>query len=177
MLFRIGRDGPEAVGFAFGEDQIVHRRFERNAHARPAGVAVERAGGGQNRIAKCFGIDPLPVHFPQQPVVRIGCHCGVSRRRAARLFVRLRRHHQAHHSLHAPRRGLFDHLACQPVEQFRVRGLIAAGAEIVDAANEAATEQMVPKSVDDHPRCQRMVRRRQPVRELNAVLRRACLIQ
>src|SRR6266849_6403812 len=44
----------------------------------------------------------------------------------------------------------------QPVEQLRVRGRSAAGAEIVGSIDQPATEQMLPEVIDRHAAGQRI---------------------
>ncbi len=43
-----------------------------------------------------------------------------------------------------------DELACQPIEQFGMRGRFAPGAEIVRSGDDAVSQQMLPQSIDDH---------------------------
>ncbi len=70
------------------------------------------------------------------------------------------------HLLDAPAAG--DEFAGQPIEQFRMRGRLAADAEIVTRRHQTAAEVMLPKSIDEYARRQRMIWPRQPRRQVPA---------
>ena len=59
----------------------------------------------------------------------------------------------------------FHEFAREPVEQFRVRRPLAAKAEVARGRDDALAEMMLPEPIDDHARRQRIVLRRDPVRQ------------
>ena len=87
-----------------------------------------------------------------------------------RHLVGLRRHDQPVHLLDAP--AAVHELDRQPVEQLRMRRLLAHLAEVIERRHDAAAEMMMPDAIDDHARGQRIVRRRQPLRQRPPAARR-----
>ena len=82
-----------------------------------------------------------------------------------------REDHPLHQRLDVPAR--VDELARQPVEQFGMTGPLALHAEVVAGLDQALTEQLLPEAIDHHARGQRMVGLGEPLRQPQAVLRRA----
>ena len=56
-------------------------------------------------------------------------------------------------------------LHSQPVEQFRMAGAVADHAEVVQAGDDAASEMMVPDAIHPDSRRQRVILRRNPLRQ------------
>ena len=90
-----------------------------------------------------------------------------------RHLVGLGRHHQLVDLLDAP--AAVHELDRQPVEQLRMRRLLAHLAEVVERRDDAAAEVMLPEPIDDHARGQRIVRRREPLGERQPPARRAAV--
>ena len=66
------------------------------------------------------------------------------------------------------RPAVVDEVGGQPVEQFGVRGSVAAGAEVVDRMHDPEAEELLPDPVDGDPRGERIERVGDPVRHLQA---------
>ena len=54
------------------------------------------------------------------------------------------------------------------IEQFWMAGTLTAESKVIHRANDPRAEQMMPHAVGHHAVCQRMIRMRQPVRELQS---------
>ncbi len=63
----------------------------------------------------------------------------------------------------------------QPVEQLRMRRLLAHLAEVVERRDDAAAEVVVPHAVDDHARGERILGRPDPLGERQPPSRRAAI--
>ena len=71
MLFDIGSHGPEAIGFSFGEDEIIHFRFERYADTWSTDLMIEFPCHQQHIVSNGLPFHALAIHFPEQLVVGI----------------------------------------------------------------------------------------------------------
>ena len=69
--------------------------------------------------------------------------------------------------LEAP--ALVEQLDRQPVEQLRVAGRRALGAEVVFGFDDAEPEELLPEAVHDNPRRQRVGRIDQPLGQVEAI--------
>ena len=143
--------------------------FRLDPEAAKAGAAhsrIQRAGGQQNVVANHLGLESARREAPQKSAAAID---------GERLFARLARlppgaggQDQPVNPLERPAGR--DQFRRQPVEQFRVSGEDSVHAEIVECRGEAGAEVVLPKPVDDHPRRERVVRGRDPLRQLESPL-------
>src|SRR5262245_55952754 len=78
----------------------------------------------------------------------------------------MREHDQPVHRLDGP--TLFDEAMREPVEQFRMSGLFAAGTKIIWRLHDAFAEMEFPNAIDHHAGSQRVGRISQPTGELSA---------
>ena len=83
------------------------------------------------------------------------------------LLIDTRRQQQPVHRLDLPALG--HEFARQPVEQFRMRGRLAADAKVIGRRHQAAAKVELPETVDEYARRQRMIGPRQPVGQLPAI--------
>src|SRR5207248_1542473 len=67
-----------------------------------------------------------------------------------------------------PPPAVFHEGGREPVEQFRMRGALAAHAEITDGAHESFAEQSRPDVIDGNARCERILFAHEPAREVEA---------
>jgi len=100
---------------------------------------------------------------------------GVARHQLRCDFRRLpirRRHHDGFlQRLHVPAEA--DELRRQPVEQLGVTRRLGLRTEVLRRLHEAVAEELFPSAVHPHTRGQWIFRRHQPLREAEAIRRRA----
>ena len=118
----------------------------------------------QHRVPNGLDFQPSPIHAPQQLVV--GIVLEVRAVKPGRKLIAAAEHDFPNDALHRP--ALVHELDRQIVQQSRMRGLFAHLSEIVDAADQAAAEQVVPDAVHHHSRRKRVVPPDQPLRQLPA---------
>ena len=121
---------------------------------RAAHLQIQIARDVEQRVAQRFGIQPLPVGAPQQPIVRIGREIG--RRIIRAQLVRRGEHDLAMHGLDRPL--VLDEAARQIIEQLRMRGTLAQLAEIAGRAHDSLAEMMLPDAIHHDARGQRIAR-------------------
>ena len=126
---------------------------------------------GENRLVADFlRAEPLPRKAREQAVL------GIFRRHLRHdprgLAIRRARHDLPHEVAHAPRLRSVAKLDREPVEQFRVRRVVALHAEIVHRPHQPRAKELLPEPVHRHAREQRILRRDQPPGEAQPILRR-----
>ena len=62
----------------------------------------------------------------------------------------------------------------QPVQQFRMAGMLTGAAEILQGFHKTGSEKLLPSAIDRHPRGQRLVRGEEPLGQSQAIARRVC---
>ena len=133
---------------------VVHERGEVDLDSGPLPPAVEPPGDGQDRVPDRLGLQAADGHPVQQPVVGIG-GLRLGRGRAGHP-ERAAEDQLAHQSFDRP--AVPDEPIGEVVEQLRVGGSIAEGAEVVDGRDEPPAEEVVPDAVHRHARRQRVGR-------------------
>ena len=144
LIFTIASFPFEIIGVA----QLGDAEWQRRKHARAANLRGKLAAGGECEIADGFGLNPEPVLAMKQMVVRI--NLGKLGAVAGGLLIGGALGDEPNHGLSAPFKP--DEFAGQPIEQGRVRGGIAAGAEVVHGTHEAFAKQMAPNVVGGNAR-------------------------
>ena len=131
---------------AAGAAVIPHER--RDMHHRPFAELplVDAAGHGEQPVADHLALQPTDRHPMQQVVVRINLRAGHVW--LARLPVRTGEDHLSNHVLQRP--VAVHELRGEKIEQIRMRGRLAGGAEVVDRLDDAAPKQMMPDTVHHH---------------------------
>jgi hypothetical protein len=85
------------------------------------------------------------------------------------LLIRLARHDGLDEALHIP--AALHEIDGEPVEQLGMRGALALQAEIIRRAHQTGTEEHLPHMIHEHAGRERVLLRRDPLREADAVLR------
>ena len=129
--------------------------------ARPSHLPSHAVGYDQQRIVNRLGIEPPPVHAPQQLVARIDTFG--SSPPATRLPIGGTRNDQPVQFL--KRLALVSKTERKPVEELRMRRLGSHFSEVVERRNDAATKVIVPNPVDDRTPDQRVLPIGQPPRQ------------
>ena len=127
----------------FGKDRCLERGAE---HFR-----IQRAADGEHGVAQDLGFDPLRTATPEQAIVRI--NGGLGSVEGGVLEINRTGHDQPVQRFQFP--TALHEFVRQPFQQFRMRGRVAAHAEIVDRANQTLTEMMLPDAIHHHSRDQR----------------------
>ena len=115
--------------------------------------AVEPAGGGQDGVADRLGLHAPGRVVVQQAVLRVGFAAAGDGRldsRKPRVSTSERISRFTDQPSSTKRCG-------QVIEQLGVRRQFADVAEIIDGADQARAEQVVPDAIDHDPRGQRIV--------------------
>ncbi len=115
-----------------------------------------------------FGIEPAQREARQQAVVRID---GVEPSRAARCVWRYTADVRMSRCIALTLQPRTDELRGEVVEQFGVRRLRPGNAEVVGRGDDAGAEVVLPDAVDHDAGEERVLRRRDPVRERGAAAR------
>ncbi|HEX4130710.1 MAG TPA: hypothetical protein VHZ24_11760 [Pirellulales bacterium] len=113
---------------------------------------IELAADQQQGVMQFLGLEPAPWHGCQQTIARINQQ-GLGTGRAGHL-VSARQHEQAVQSFERPAFG--DAPRRQPIQQLRVRGYLAARAEVVARRDNPCAEMPLPEPIDQYPRGQRV---------------------
>ena len=162
-----GFDPLHAVGVGEFGDARRLRRLDR----RPTDRRVQEAAGRKCVIAKQFGFDEKALLPRVEYVQRVALlHVRADSRG---LLVGRRRDDELVEALEAPGLRITPDLAVgvrpltrQPVQQFRVRRLLALRAKILRRGDQPAAEELRPHPVDCDPRCERIVLRDNPPRQI-----------
>ena len=121
--------------------------------AWPFHFQVQLSADGQDGVADFLGFQSPAIHSPQKLVVSINRFCiGVALRS---LTIRGTGDDQTMQILE--RLTILQEVARQPVEQFRMAGLLAHAAEVVRRIHNRATEVILPDSIHDRTPGQRMI--------------------
>jgi hypothetical protein len=137
---------------------------ERRPDAGAADGTGEQAADGERGVAQDFRFEAQAVLAGEQAVERVEVvELGPVGRGLA---VGGGGDDAADELLAAPAAG--DEVARQPVEQFRVRGRLAGGAEVVGRGDQAGAEEFAPDVIDGDAGGQRVVRRDKPAGEVEA---------
>ena len=127
--------------------------------------SIQRARRSVYRVPQSLGLQSATLHFPEQVVVRIDGQVTFGPELAL-LPVGGRIHDQTVQILDVPAVG--HKSGGQPVQQFGVRRRLSHGTKVIGSLYDASTEVPLPDPVHKHPGCQRMIRTRQPQRQLFA---------
>ncbi len=140
------------------------QHFGRNfrINARAVHFQVQLPVDGQDRIANFLGTEPPHVEVREQIVGRIRGQSLFAATR--RHLIRAGEHDQPVQRLEPPAR--LDQFAGQPIEQLRMRRRRAQVAEIVRRTDDAAAEMMLPDAIGHHPGRELVVRRSEPIGQL-----------
>ena len=179
---RLRRDiGHIAATFRAGGHRRIHDRQERiepvsnNANVKTAAIAVgiiraakwsaiQRTTYLQHGITNRLCFQPANMSASQQAIVRI--HLARLGRRCGRQLERSRERDFANQLFDRPCFG--DESLGQVVEQFRMRRCLAQLSEVVGRGDEAAAKHVMPDTVHDHARGQRVVRMQHRLRQFQS---------
>ena len=137
-----------------------HVGVDLRVRARPADRVTQFSGDGKHRVAQLLGLQASRHEPSEVLVLGISSVKGVTIRVVARPPVGLRIQNHPMHSLHAP--ALVDEKLGQPVQQFRMRGLLAHLSEVVRIRRQAAPEVVLPDAIHKHASGQRVAWVRDP---------------
>ena len=130
---------------------------------------VERAADGEHGVTKGVGIKATTVGPPEQFVLGIGVlrrlPVGVVGGEAGEL-VGAGEDETADEVFEVP--PVSDEVMGEVIEQQRMCGRVATGAEVIDAAHEALAEEVHPHAVDEDSGGERIVVASDPLGELQA---------
>jgi hypothetical protein len=121
-----------------GRDRRLERRSERHR--------IQRAADQEHRIAQDLGLQPLRPATPEQPIV--GVLRGAGGIVSGILPISGAGDDQPMDRLEPPAAG--RELVGEPLQQLRMRGPLAADAEVADGAHQALPEVVLPDPVDHH---------------------------
>ena len=86
-------------------------------------------------------------------------------------MIRLTRHDGFDEAFHVP--AVVHEIDGEPVEQLGMRRALALEAEIIRCAHQPGTEEHLPHLIHKHAGSERVLLRRDPLREADAILRQA----
>ena len=128
---------------------------------RAAGGEVEETGDGEGVVADGFGFETARVLGGEPAVERVGFAGGWVW--LGGLAIGMAGDDETDHSAEVP---VGHEFGGEPVEEFRVGGGFALGAEVVGLGAEAGAEELTPEPVHDDAGGERVLRGNDPVGEV-----------
>ena len=146
-----------------GAQQTEGITFAGTGDRRALGLGtVELATHGEHGVTHRLGLEPALAHPPDQNVIRVdlvgpGVEPGIE-------LIGATEHELADQCLDRP--AVLHERDSQVVEQLGMARRLPGCPEVVGRRDQSATEQMQPDAVDHDAGGERVLRRRQPVRQL-----------
>src|SRR5205085_11085678 len=137
----------------------------------------EQAANVQRGVANHFSIEAESRAASEQAILRIGLEFFWSNARV--LAVGGGSDDEANRMFNIPSRlrgtaavriqDTIAEFAGEPIEQFRMGGPFALGAEIIGGLDQASAEELLPEPIHFDPGCERVLGTDEPTREIEAI--------
>ena len=145
----------------FGLDLLVGELQHRRAFWP---LEVELPAGQQHGIANLLGVEPPPLHPPQEPVARVDrVIVGVV---LAAQLIHAAQYDRSNQLLDRP--VVVHELHGQRVEQVLVARFVSQGTEVIDRIDEPLPEEMLPHAIHDDACREGVVLAGDPMRQLQS---------